>query len=116
MAEDDGGPMYCLMSARSTNARSMAPVMFDVARMMTLGNLNKMHNFMIQPMYQSPKLLSNVKDKFLHYYCIFRASEKIKPVHFNNALTCLGSVQACCWYCMNGTVCSLVLIYTADLF
>ena len=41
MAEDDGGPMYCLMSARSTNARSMAPVMLDVARMMTLGNLNR---------------------------------------------------------------------------
>ena len=31
-----GGPMNCLMSARSTKAMSMAPVMFEVVRMSTL--------------------------------------------------------------------------------
>lgn len=32
----EGGPMYCLMSARSTNAKSIFSVMFDVVRMTTL--------------------------------------------------------------------------------
>ena len=33
--------MYCLMSARSMNARSMAPVMFEVARISTFGFLQE---------------------------------------------------------------------------
>lgn len=32
----DGGPMYCLMSALSTNAKSIFSVMFDVVRITTL--------------------------------------------------------------------------------
>ena len=43
MADGDGKPMYCLMSARSTNARSIAPVMFEVVKMMTLLFLGYTH-------------------------------------------------------------------------
>ena len=96
MAEDDGGPMYCLMSARSTNARSMAPVMFDVARMMTLGNLDKTHHFM---MYQLPQLCQILRTSF---YNITAYSGLVKSVHFNPALTSLGSIQPCCMNCMSG--------------
>ena len=43
MAFGEGRPMYCLISARSTNARSIAPVIFEVVKIMTLGYLkNKM--------------------------------------------------------------------------
>lgn len=38
MADAFGGPMYCLMSARSRNAQSMADVMLDVVRIRTLLN------------------------------------------------------------------------------
>ena len=34
-----GGPIYCLMSALSTNARSMAPVTLDVVSIKTFGYL-----------------------------------------------------------------------------
>lgn len=37
----EGGPMYCLISALSMNARSIASVMFDVARINTLGFLEE---------------------------------------------------------------------------
>lgn len=39
MADDEGGPMYCLMSARSRNATSIVPVMLDVVKMRTFGCL-----------------------------------------------------------------------------
>ena len=39
IAAGDGGPMYCLISALSTNARSMAPVMLEVVKITTLGLL-----------------------------------------------------------------------------
>ena len=34
-----GGPIYCLISALSTNARSMAPVTLDVVSINTFGYL-----------------------------------------------------------------------------
>ena len=34
-----GGPIYCLMSARSTNARSIAPVTLEVVSINTFGYL-----------------------------------------------------------------------------
>jgi len=37
LANSDGGPMNCLISARSTKARSMASVMLDVVIINTLG-------------------------------------------------------------------------------
>jgi hypothetical protein len=39
MAYTDGNPMYCLISARSTNAKSIAAVIFEVVRIRTLGYL-----------------------------------------------------------------------------
>lgn len=39
MAAGDGGPIYCLMSALSTNARSIAPVTLEVVSIITLGYL-----------------------------------------------------------------------------
>ena len=45
MAGGDGNPIYCLMSARSTNAKSMAPVTLDVVRIITFGNLEKENKF-----------------------------------------------------------------------
>ena len=33
--------MYCLMSARSTNAKSIAPVMLDVVSIRQFGNLHQ---------------------------------------------------------------------------
>lgn len=42
MAAADGGPMYCLMSALSTKARSMAPVTLDVVKIRTLEFLGRL--------------------------------------------------------------------------
>ena len=39
MALLEGGPIYCLISALSTKAKSTAPVMFEVVRMRTFGYL-----------------------------------------------------------------------------
>lgn len=39
MAAGDGGPIYCLMSALSTNAKSIAPVTLEVVSIITLGYL-----------------------------------------------------------------------------
>jgi hypothetical protein len=39
MAYTDGNPIYCLISARSTNAKSIAAVIFEVVRIRTLGYL-----------------------------------------------------------------------------
>lgn len=41
MAGMVGGPMYCLISARSTNATSMAPVILEVAMIKAFGYLVK---------------------------------------------------------------------------
>lgn len=45
MACTDGSPTYCLISARSTNAKSIAAVMFEVVSIITLGYLKNKHNF-----------------------------------------------------------------------
>ena len=45
MAGGDGNPIYCLMSARSTNAKSMAPVTLEVVRIITFGYLKKENKF-----------------------------------------------------------------------
>jgi len=39
IAAADGGPIYCLMSALSTKARSIAPVTLEVVSIITLGYL-----------------------------------------------------------------------------
>jgi hypothetical protein len=39
MACTDGNPIYCLMSALSTNAKSIAAVIFEVVRIRTFGYL-----------------------------------------------------------------------------
>ena len=54
MASGEGGPMYCLMSARSTNARSMAPVMLDVVKMITFGYLEQANNKSCMYYYRCP--------------------------------------------------------------
>lgn len=41
MAAGDGGPIYCFISALSTNAKSIAPVTLDVVSIKTLGCLQK---------------------------------------------------------------------------
>ena len=43
MACTDGSPTYCLISARSTNAKSIAAVMFEVVSIITLGYLKHKH-------------------------------------------------------------------------
>ena len=45
MACTDGSPTYCLISARSTKAKSIAAVMFEVVSIITLGYLKCKHNF-----------------------------------------------------------------------
>ena len=39
MADEEGGPINCLISALSTKARSMAPVTLEVVKINTLGYL-----------------------------------------------------------------------------
>jgi len=46
MACTDGSPMYCLISARAMNAKSVAAVMFEVVRIITLGYLKHKQSFM----------------------------------------------------------------------
>lgn len=41
MAPGEGGPIYCLISALSTKARSIAPVTLEVVRIITLLYLKK---------------------------------------------------------------------------
>ena len=48
MAAGEGGPMYCLMSARSTKARSIAPVILDVVNIITLLFLLKRQRILSQ--------------------------------------------------------------------
>ena len=53
MAARDGGPIYCLMSALSTKAKSIASVTLDVVRINTLGYLegkqiNRFQNFQLK--------------------------------------------------------------------
>jgi hypothetical protein len=45
MACTDGSPTYCLISARSTDAKSVAAVMFEVVSIITLGCPKHKHNF-----------------------------------------------------------------------
>jgi hypothetical protein len=45
MACTDGSPTYCLISARSTNAKSIAAVMLEVVSIITLGYLKHKHDF-----------------------------------------------------------------------
>ena len=45
MACTDGSPTYCLISALSTNAKSIAAVMFEVVSIITLGYLKHKHDF-----------------------------------------------------------------------
>jgi hypothetical protein len=41
----DGSPTNCLLSARSTNAKSIAAVMFEVVSIITLGYLKNKYNY-----------------------------------------------------------------------
>jgi hypothetical protein len=41
----DGSPTYCLISALSTNAKSIAAVLFEVVSIITLGYLKNKHGF-----------------------------------------------------------------------
>jgi hypothetical protein len=45
MACTDGIPTYCLIYARSTNAKSIAAVMFEAVSIITLGYLKYKHDF-----------------------------------------------------------------------
>jgi hypothetical protein len=45
MACTDGSPAYCLISAQSTNAKSIAAVLFEVVSIITLGFLKHKHGF-----------------------------------------------------------------------
>lgn len=51
----DGGPMYCLMSALSTNAKSIFSVTLDVVRITTLGCLQ------YEPKVNTKKLCVHLK-------------------------------------------------------
>jgi len=46
MACTDGSPTYCLISARSMNAKSIAAVMFEVVSIITLGYLKHQTQFL----------------------------------------------------------------------
>ena len=48
MAAGDGGPIYCLMSALSTKAKSIAPVMLEVVNIMTFGYLKELDIIILQ--------------------------------------------------------------------
>jgi len=46
MACTDGSLTYCSISSRATNAKSIATIMFEVVRIITLGYLKHKHIFM----------------------------------------------------------------------
>ena len=76
MAVELGGPMYCLMSARSTNAKSIAPVMLDVVSIRQFGNLHQRNHasFNTSGHYMTPQYASG-KNSNMEIKCFYESSE-----------------------------------------